>query len=64
MTDLIILAVLALILGAAAGYVYKAKKSGVKCIGCTAGEGGCHCHASSETADCGCGCGCDCGTKN
>lgn len=64
MTDLIILAVLALILGAAAGYVYKAKKSGAKCIGCSAGEGGCHCHASPETADCGCGCGCDCGTKN
>ena len=32
--DYIIIAVIALILGLAAGYVYKAKKSGKKCIGC------------------------------
>jgi len=47
MTDLIVIAVLAVIIGAAARYVYKAKKSGVKCIGCPAGENGC---------SCGCGC--------
>ena len=34
MTDLILLVVLIAICGAAAGYVYKAKKRGVKCIGC------------------------------
>ena len=40
MTDLIVLAVLAVIVGLAARYVYKAKKSGAKCIGCPV-EGGC-----------------------
>ena len=49
MTDLIIVAILAVILGAAARYVYKAKKNGAKCIGCSAGEGGC--------SSCSCGCG-------
>lgn len=34
MENLIILAMLGLILGGAAGYVYKSKKKGVKCIGC------------------------------
>ncbi len=34
MENLILIAVLVLIIGAAAGYVYKAKKSGQKCIGC------------------------------
>ena len=46
--DIIIVAVLALILGLAARYVYKAKKSGKKCIGCPDG-GSC--------SGCGCGCG-------
>ena len=32
--DLIIVAILVLILGAAAFYVYKTKKKGRKCIGC------------------------------
>lgn len=43
MMDLIVLIVLAVIIGAAAGYVYKAKKRGVKCIGCPYGAfcGGC-----------------------
>ena len=40
MTDVIVLAVLAVIVGLAARYVYKAKKSGAKCIGCPV-EGGC-----------------------
>ena len=55
MTDFIFTAILAVIIGAAARYVYKAKKSGAKCIGCSVGEGGCHCH---EADSCGCGCGC------
>ena len=37
MTDILIIAVLAAILGGAAWYVYKAKKSGKKCIGCPDG---------------------------
>ena len=48
MTDILILLVLALIVGSAALYVYKAKKRGQKCIGCPDGGscgGGC----------CGCG---------
>ena len=40
MTDLIVIAVLVVIVGFAARYVYKAKKSGAKCIGCSV-EGGC-----------------------
>lgn len=46
MTDLIILAVLAVVLFAAGRYLCKAKKSGAKCVGCP--SGGCSC--------CGCGC--------
>ena len=34
MTDILIIAVLAAILGGAGWYVYRAKKQGVKCIGC------------------------------
>ena len=47
MTDFIIIAIIAVIIGLAAGYVYKAKKSGKKCIGCP--EGSC--------GKCSCGCG-------
>ena len=48
MTDLIVIAVVALIVGAAGGYIYKAKKSGAKCIGCPAGKnGGCSGHCGS-----------------
>lgn len=56
MENIIIIAILAVIVGLAALYVYKAKKSGKKCIGCpdsgacsSAGNGGCS----------GCGCGKD-----
>ena len=53
MTDLIVFAILAVIIAAAALYIYKEKKRGVKCIGCPAGascsgqcsgagSGGCH----------------------
>jgi len=47
MTDIIVIAVLLVIVGAAAWYVRKAKKSGKKCIGCP--DGGC--------SSCSCGCG-------
>jgi len=50
MDNIIILALLGLILGGAAGYVYKARKKGVKCIGCPNG-GKCSGHSS------GCSCG-------
>lgn len=44
-TDIIIVAVLLLIVGGAGFYVYKAKKSGKKCIGCP------------DSGSCSCGCG-------
>lgn len=50
MIDLIVAGILIVILGGAAAYVYKAKKSGKKCIGCPEGcscghkHGGTSCH--------------------
>lgn len=38
MANIIIVAVLTIIIGAAAGYVIKAKRSGKKCIGCPGGS--------------------------
>ena len=46
MTDIVVLAVIALIVGGAGLYIYKAKKNGAKCIGCP-NSGSCS----------GCGCG-------
>jgi len=54
--DIIIVAVIALILGFAGWYVYKAKKSGKKCIGCP--------DSGSCSANGGCsGCSCNCGNQ-
>ena len=47
MTDLVIILVLALILGTAALYIYRAKKKGQKCIGCP--------NSGSCSGSCGCG---------
>lgn len=49
MTDLIILLVVAAILALAGLYVYKAKKSGQKCIGCPHSK-------TCASKSCGCGC--------
>ena len=51
MENAVILLLLAVILIAAGRYVYKAKKSGAKCIGCSA-NGQC-----PSRGGCGCGCG-------
>ena len=51
MENVLILAVLALIVGGAALYILKAKKRGVKCIGCPNG-GKC----SGCCGSCSCGC--------
>ena len=51
--DIVIIAVIVLCVGGASLYIYKAKKSGARCIGCSAG--GCACSAGD---DCACGCGC------
>ena len=49
--NIIVIAVLAAILGAAIVYIVKAKKSGKKCIGCPDAD---TCAARKN----GCGCGC------
>ncbi len=52
MDNFIIIAIIVLIIGFAAFYVYKAKKSGKKCIGCPDG-----CSCSSKNNGCSCCCG-------
>lgn len=53
MESIIVAVVLVVILALAIGYIYKAKKSGKKCIGCP-DSGSC----SGNSCGCGCGCGC------
>lgn len=50
LVDYIIIAVVLVIVGGAALYIYKAKKSGKKCIGCP-DSGSC----SGKCGSCGCG---------
>lgn len=52
MENVILIALLGLIIGGAAGYIYKAKKRGVKCIGCP-NSGKC----SGNCSGCSCSCG-------
>lgn len=58
MENLIIIAVLIIIIGLAAGYVIKAKKKGVKCIGCPSG---CSCSNKDSKSGASACCSCDCG---
>ncbi len=58
MENIIIIAILAVIVGLAALYVYKAKKSGKKCIGCP-DSGACSSAENGGCSGCGCGCGKD-----
>lgn len=53
MDNVIVGGVLLVIIGMAVRYVYKAKKSGVKCIGCPAG-GSCS-GGKGAVHQCGCG---------
>ena len=52
MANWIVIGIVVLIVGLAAGYVYRAKKRGAKCIGCPGGCGGkcsgCPCNGKSE----------------
>ena len=68
MENYIIAGVLILILGGAGAYVYKAKKRGVKCIGCPAGGECSHkCDGASGCAcsgECGNHCSCNETSKN
>jgi len=53
MANIMVIAVVVLIVGLATAYIIKAKRSGVKCIGCPmAGE--CS-HKNGEFSECGCG---------
>ena len=54
MANIIIIGVLAVVLGAAAGYVYKSKKAGHKCIGCPSGGCGADTVCSAGCAGCSC----------
>lgn len=54
MIDYLIIAILLTIIGGAAFYIYKAKKSGAKCIGCP--------DAKTCSGNCS-GCSCHCGHK-
>lgn len=58
MTNFILIAVLAVICGAAARYIYKEKKRGAKCIGCHLADG---CGSCNGGQSCNGGCG-GCGT--
>ena len=51
--DVIILLVVGLIVGLAAGYIYKKKKNGGGCIGCPDAK---TCGAKGGCAGCGCNC--------
>ena len=55
MADFMIVVFLLLIIGSAGVYMIRAKKSGVKCIGCPNG-GQCSCGKESTGAGCDCGC--------
>lgn len=56
MTDIIVVAILVLVVGSAVGYIIRAKKRGVKCIGCSAGGGCPSCHGAEQKSGCGCCC--------
>ena len=51
MKNLIIIAILVVIVGFAAYYIYKSKKRGKKCIGCPYG---CSCEAKNNSNSCNC----------
>jgi len=53
MENIILIVVLIAVVGGASWYIYKAKKSGKKCIGCP-DSGSC---SQSQCASCSCGCG-------
>lgn len=54
MADLIVILIIAAALAAAVIYIIRAKKSGAKCIGCSAANS---CGSAGKNA-CGCSCGC------
>ncbi len=69
MENAILIVVLVAVIGGAVAYIVKAKRNGVKCIGCSAGgncgrkkdapmQGGCgSCSGCNSCSNGGCGCG-------
>ena len=53
MTDIILVAVIGAMVAAAAWYIIRAKRSGARCIGCSAG--GCCSRARGASSHCACG---------
>lgn len=53
LTDIIVIAVIALILGGAVAYIFKAKKSGKKCVGCPYSDA-CASHKNVSCGTCQC----------
>ncbi len=51
MEEYIVIAVLVVVIGLAVRYVYKARKSGKKCIGC---PNGCSCNFKACSGSCSC----------
>jgi len=51
MENVILVVIIALIIGGAVRYIYKAKKNGAKCIGCPNGS-----KCSGQCSGCSCGC--------
>jgi len=54
MADLILAAIILIIIGAAIRYIVKAKKSGVKCIGCPASSSCPSCNGGKNSDGCSC----------
>lgn len=55
MVNVIVVLIILIIVAAAVGYIVRAKKRGVKCIGCP--DSGCCSKAAHEDKTSGCGCG-------
>ncbi len=61
MTDIVVGLIIIAILALAIGYIVRAKKAGVKCIGCSCG-GSAKKTSKAQPSGCGGGCdGCSCG---
>lgn len=56
MANVIAILIIAALLGGAITYIVKAKKKGVKCIGCPDAGTCSHSHNAADQKGCGCGC--------
>ncbi|MBQ4528263.1 MAG: FeoB-associated Cys-rich membrane protein [Clostridia bacterium] len=54
MTDIIAVAAIVVVVGLALAYIIRAKKRGVKCVGCPSG-GNC-CASKKDGSECNCNC--------